>query len=361
MAGVTVCTICERVIKANQSAIECSGCLTWVHKGCTKLSNIEFDKIFTMGKKKKSHKWKCINCKPNEVKRLSVEPNYDYNTDEGTPTLEQQEEYVYKFSDDNRKGNVPSSGMIATPINKIKMGMDDIVKKGNVNNKEIILIMSQIITLLVEQNKNIQEIILETKVMKNDKIGKLEKEIDDLKQKLSNTRPVTDIVDTLRPNSQLPIDTFIELQERSERSKNLIVHNIEESKSADLNERIEHDKTQVRAILEKLGRGTITNFKVIRIGRKVQKARPIKLLLPDQATALECLKQKKKLQGSNISITADRTALQRAHLKELYAELEHRKKDGESDLIISYHKGHPQISKINNRVNNKHNSTVPKN
>lgn len=86
-----------------------------------------------------------------------------------------------------------------------------------------------------------------------------------------------------------------------------------------------------------------------------------KLIFPEQATALECLKQKKKLQGSNISITAGLTPLQRAQLKEMYAELEHRKENGETDLIISYQRGHPQICKKTNRVDNKHNNTVSKN
>lgn len=33
MAEVTVCPICERNVRRNQSAVECNYCYSWVHKG----------------------------------------------------------------------------------------------------------------------------------------------------------------------------------------------------------------------------------------------------------------------------------------------------------------------------------------
>lgn len=135
------------------------------------------------------------------------------------------------------------------------------------------------------------------------------------------------------------------MQERCEKSKNIIIHNIAESNSINVNERIEFDRIQVESTLKKLGDITDTNFKVYRIGRQGKKMRPIRVILSSQEIALECLKQKKKLNGSSINISADRTTIQRAQLKELYKEINHRKENGEHDLIISYHKGYPQITK----------------
>lgn len=77
--------------------------------------------------------------------------------------------------------NRPSVGKIDTSINQIKKGMDNILEKGSANNNDIIAIMTQIISLLIEQNKNIHEIITEMKTLKNDKIDRLDEEIRDTK------------------------------------------------------------------------------------------------------------------------------------------------------------------------------------
>ena len=50
MADV-VCPVCDREIKSNQHALECSVCVSWIHKGCSGISRTDFNKMCPTSKK----------------------------------------------------------------------------------------------------------------------------------------------------------------------------------------------------------------------------------------------------------------------------------------------------------------------
>ncbi|XP_072382181.1 uncharacterized protein [Diabrotica undecimpunctata] len=145
---------------------------------------------------------------------------------------------------------------------------------------------------------------------------------------------------------------FGEIQDRTRRAKNIIIYNVPENHSSESNIRAEHDRNEVQGILNKIG---VTNntFKAFRLGRLTDKPRPLKVGFNDSAIVISCLKQRRSLMGSNLSIGADLTPLQREKIKAVYQELEFRKTQGENDLKIKYFNGVPKIivSKSNNSKN----------
>lgn len=88
---------------------------------------------------------------------------------------------------------------------------------------------------------------------------------------------------------------------------------------------------------------------IIRLGKTTNKCRPIRATLPNQHDVYDVLKNKRKLSNlvdfKLISISTDRTILQRKHLKSVIDELNARKTAGEADLFIKYVNNLPVISK----------------
>ena len=136
--------------------------------------------------------------------------------------------------------------------------------------------------------------------MKNERIDVLEKEIAELRndfQVLKSNNLDGSSLNPVAPSGQQStlnqIDTLNEMQERCVRSKNIIVFNIQESNSTSPSERVDHDKAHVIEILEKLQLDTITEYKVVRVGRAGTKPRPMKVMFSDSSFALKCIKNKK--------------------------------------------------------------------
>lgn len=150
--------------------------------------------------------------------------------------------------------------------------------------------------------------------------------------------------------SSEPNKFFAEIADRNQRAKNIIIHNLPESSSVNPEERIQHDKTQAAQVLSRLEIDPELNFKIIRIGKKVNEARPAKLIFPNSVVVSQCMKNKRKLLGTSFRIAADRTPLQRKQIKDIYNELNRRKENGEPDLIIRYLKGEPFITRAKKNV-----------
>jgi hypothetical protein len=138
--------------------------------------------------------------------------------------------------------------------------------------------------------------------------------------------------------------TFAEISDRQSRSRNIILFNIPESPTQ-LNI---DDKNQISNIFRQIG-VLIDPINVVRLGKVSNKCRPIRATLPNQHDVFDVLKNKRKLSElanfKQISLSSDRTLLQRKHLKNLMDELNARKTAGETNLFIKYINGLPVISK----------------
>ena len=211
-----------------------------------------------------------------------------------------------------------------------------------------------IVGLLLDQNKGIQSAldeITQNIQSKNDRIDALESKVVELQEAISTLKAGGDINPGLPLSNQISnnsCDTFVEVQERSIRSKNLMIFNIVENTSSDTKVRVNYDKTHVDGLLTKLEAQEFGEFKVVRVGKSGERPRPIKVIFSDSRAVSHCLKMKYKIRESDVMIKPDLTVMQRRHIKSLYEELDRRKNAGENNIGVRYRNGNPYIAKMYN-------------
>ncbi|KAL3273694.1 hypothetical protein HHI36_015124 [Cryptolaemus montrouzieri] len=132
---------------------------------------------------------------------------------------------------------------------------------------------------------------------------------------------------------------------------NVMVYKLNESNSQSLNEEILHDKAEVVKILDRIDIKEDIIEKVIRVGKKGIKPRPMKIVLSNSGIARTVLRNKSKIMesyGRDILVGLDQSVMQRTHLKRVLGKLEQREKDGEKDLHAKFGRGIPTIMKRTN-------------
>lgn len=192
--------------------------------------------------------------------------------------------------------------------------------------------------------KQIDELKLELQALKtNSNSGaSFDDEIKTIKNMLAESTQLRNKEATLQLDSE---QIITEVAERTRRASNIIIFNLEESESADLKTKIDHDIVKVNElILETTGK-VIPDIKAIRLGRRTDpnKKRPLKVILDSQQSALMILRNKTKIRNNNIKINSDQTPMQQKHLKDLRENLKSRTDQGEDNLTIKYLRGVPKI------------------
>lgn len=358
MTNKYVCCVCERVIKANQHAVECSRCCTWIHKGCSGLSEADFDKFHTIAKRSGSHDWICTRCSKSEVKRISfgiVSDSAPAARSDGLPNRSTRAGSTSGDSDalQTAKPINPSSETVATAEGEVKNLISTLLKKTNTNNKDIVNLFSKMFSLLIGQRNELQNILVEMKSSQCERIDRLQQEVDELKNKVKSFQATPNILNhEIQGENIVDSTLFDEMQDRTSRANNVILYNLKESSSDETAARIAHDKIQVRDILQQL---TVEggDYRVVRMGKLANqnKPRPVKVIFSNSNVVHNCLKNKKKLAG-NIYLNADLTPMQRKQFQQCRMELQARKANGEDDLIIRYIKGAPKLLKASKQPKN---------
>ncbi|CAG9770027.1 unnamed protein product [Ceutorhynchus assimilis] len=150
-----------------------------------------------------------------------------------------------------------------------------------------------------------------------------------LQEEISSIKVVGDATianaDPPSQSSDQSFDMFAVVQET--RSKNLMIFNIVENTSNDTNVRVNHDKTHISDLLNRLEAQQVGEYKDVRVGKSGDRPRPIKVIFPDAHAVSQCVRSKYKIRESNIKIKPDLTVMQRGHLKSLFEELDCRKND----------------------------------
>lgn len=211
-------------------------------------------------------------------------------------------------------------------------------------SEDISVIKSQVteiklttVNLTEEQNK----LKLDVSSIKNFNTTTQEK-IKSLESKLQQINSTTTCQETTP--SMKAEEIITELNERCERSKNLLVSGISEPTSKDPKERQEHDRTMVWNILKSIDPDCVEPKKVFRLGKyNPNKKRPIKACFESQNITKYILRHKSNVKNSEVKIFGDQTPQQQAYMKTLTEELDHRTKNGEINLRIKYIKGIPKI------------------
>lgn len=141
------------------------------------------------------------------------------------------------------------------------------------------------------------------------------------------------------------MEAISELEERREKSKNIILFNIPESTASTQSQKLKDDVTLVTTALQKFETVRADKVAVSRLGREmVDKTRPVKVIFSDVEEAKVVLRNNRLL-GDGVRARADMTLKQRDQLKTLWKEIEDRREKGEEDLTVRFFESVPRIVK----------------
>ena len=162
-------------------------------------------------------------------------------------------------------------------------------------------------------------------------------------------------------------ETLDEIKDKEERKCNLMMFNVTESIKTNLNEESSEDVQSVKNILQHTNPelndtiiNQLTSENIKRLGKKssstdkeMNKARPLKITLPDENSKYKILRNSHKLksfkQNEKIGLKPDLTKQQLSDERELRKELQ-RRRDLNKDVIIYKNKvilraGHERLKK----------------
>lgn len=170
---------------------------------------------------------------------------------------------------------------------------------------------------------------------------------------LSVKKELTDLFQTSIPSVTIDKVDVIEcaikeINDRNNRSKNIIIHNVPESTSPNVEDRKRHDKDLVSKLLgDAYPNDVLPNFLLFRLGRPLHdKVRPIKVVFSSSDVALNYLNavntSAKKYKSPTMA-SRDRTPQERNYLRKLRDELQTRMAKGETNITIRYVCGSPAI------------------
>jgi len=204
-------------------------------------------------------------------------------------------------------------------------------------------------TNFVELNKSINLLTTQVADLINEN-GINRKNIEDLNKRIqtlelasnSHSTPMADIIPTL----------LQEISERERLSRNIIIRGIPESSSDNVTERISSDSLKISETIKPYFSDLPTNLKSIRLGKPSNRGpRPLKVFLSSKEVALKVITDYNNgvkdlplaSTDHRISVVRDRTLREREFIRLVYADLENRRKNGETNIMVKYRDGLPCI------------------
>lgn len=221
---------------------------------------------------------------------------------------------------------------ILASIKEMKLKQSKIINSMNIQNENLNKLCNRFEKLI----KTVSSLSEDNKILK-EKVNVLEKNVDQLK--LDNNLSSSTIRDH---------DIISKLMDRQLRANNLLVFNVPEN--TDSTKSHASDKQSIDNIFNKIMEANVSIMSCSRIGKIVNptgKPRPIKVTLQNSTEVFNILRLQIKLRTSvewnTIKCSSDRTMKQRAHMSALRNELQRRRDNNESNIIIKYIKGIPTI------------------
>ncbi len=126
-----------------------------------------------------------------------------------------------------------------------------------------------------------------------------------------------------------------EIQERNARRNNLVIFNIPESNKVEPDDVKREDSKQVEDILQRIDAPCDFNV-LMRVGKKGDAPRPVKIRIKEEADRTNILKSAKKLKGSVIFINKDMTPLERAEHRKLVTERKRRQEQSDTQGLEAH-------------------------
>lgn len=181
-------------------------------------------------------------------------------------------------------------------------------------------------------------------------INKINEDILNITKRIDNTDRVLNDQKPTSPQS-LEEDILKEINDRENRSTNIILFNLEESVSGSLT-----DTDFAKDIIRIIQPEKVHNFKLLRLGnRKQDLMRPLRISLPSKQDVHEILRNKSCYSGP-VRIAQD--LKQRNHLKDLQSQVKALREEGILNKIIRYRNSVPRIVDSNQIIKQKTNSIL---
>lgn len=185
----------------------------------------------------------------------------------------------------------------------------------------------------------------------------LKREIDYSRKEISSLKNRVHSLDSNESTlvSSLITNTVQELSMREKYKYNIIVYGLVESTSTNPHIIYNDDMTNLLHILSKLYIYLPGNLKLIRLSRNSNydssTPRPLKVIFQNAEYVSQIIndfRSAKHINSSNIpiNIVRDKTQFQRENIRNCYQELNRRKQDGETNLVVSYTNGIHQVIKL---------------
>lgn len=307
------CSHCEKSIKDNQPSISCRSCLSWFHKGCSGLTNPEFNKQASLWNKSKETTWACNPCL-NLMKSES--------TNKQTPTSHPRRSIGPGAAPPHAAvTNVDESSNCLT---NNKVSLNDIMEK--------LLYIESLYTNLLSKYEDQIKINAD-----------LRSEIAEIKLGLSTGNRTNNPAVNHGTAGQGQEDVILrEILQRQARMNNVVIFNLR------LEEGIP-ESVQISSLLSNGLSRQIEVSNVVTVGRANRNGhKPVKVTLSNSSDVLFVLKNRKVLTDSHqIYIEADLSPAQLGRLREVREELRLRRSNGEKNLILRYSDGIPRITTKN--------------
>lgn len=295
---------CGLEIPEGEASVGCDMCQKWFHPKCQGLP-IEAFKALT--KNKKHFLWLCMNCKPNLTSVVKIGKGIE-----------------------KRLVSVEKNILQAVKENKASDKLQ--------NEKRMESVEENILRKLEESKTHEKESLEKNIETKISNMGtKLCKEITDKQKQL-------EVSLNKQGDNTKDLKRMVENQyEKDKRERNIILHNIMESRADTPEERIEHDKAVFMNVVAALvgNQENIEVEKVFRLGKKPDtseesrdrtqpKGRLMLIRLKEKDHVNTLIKRRTQLKEKgfpNVYLTRDLTPEERETQRKLRAELERKGKD----------------------------------
>lgn len=137
---------------------------------------------------------------------------------------------------------------------------------------------------------------------------------------------------------------ILELKERSEREKNIVIVGIPEINDKNYKARQIHDADEFMKLAFTANENCPKPVRSMRLGKYIPgRDRPLKICFNNIDTPKQLLRNKDKF-PEHTKIYSDRTPAQKEYMATVKMDLAKRLENGEKDLIIKYIRGIPQIT-----------------
>ena len=284
-----------------QHAVQCLGCKKYMHQGCTKRTETNFDGSFQYCCGKRSL---TVNIESDDESEFENNSALDKNKSNS-------DEVALKVDDSNLDESLKPllkaiQESIKTEISKLSNKIQKIDKN------------------LENNNQNLNKIVV--------RLNHIDNKVSDITQRIINLET---------KKMDITHEVYTEVKERLSKESNIIVYNYQDSLNANKNDIIEAKEllknapfSTVRISVSRLGRTFIEN-----------KCRPLRLKLGSPEHVSWVFNNKNNLFKKPCYINGDMTKSQQQFYFNVKNEMINRINNGESNLVIKYNNGYPTIIK----------------